>query len=109
MAHEGPRHTRRSAVNEDRRASGSTQNKTQQTQHEIVSHQSGSLTAPGERGGLQPPLLSASALSGLKREPCVRGVRLAKASGTIYGRRRENPEQGALLITHTFLPAKQAI
>lgn len=107
MAHEGPRHARRSAVNEDLRASGSTQNKTQQTQHEIVSHQSGSLTAPGERGGLQPPLLSASALR-LETWTVRARSAPAKASGRIYGRRRENPEQGALLITHTFLPAKQA-
>lgn len=96
MAHEGRRHARRAAVNEGPRASGSTQNKTQQTQHGIVSHQSGSLSAPSAL--VCSLLCSQPPLASLKREPCA----LGKASDTIDGRRQESPEQRALLITNTI-------
>lgn len=99
MAQEGPRHVRRSAGNEDLRASGSTQNKKQQTQHGIVSHQSASLTAPSavvcSLLYSQPPLRFET------REPCVRGVRLQSQWHDLWAQKGKSRTRLITYCTHT--------
>lgn len=103
MAQEGPRHVRRSAGNEDLRASGSTQNKKQQTQHGIVSHQSASLTAPSavvcSLLYSQPPLR----FEGLKRvnRACVRGVRLQSQWHDLWAQKGKSRTRLITYCTHT--------
>lgn len=99
MAQEGPRHVRRSAGNEDLRASGSTQNKKQQTQHGIVSHQSASLTAPSavvcSLLYSQPPLRFET------REPCVRARSAAVKPVTRFMGAERKIQNKAHYLLHT--------
>lgn len=88
-AREGPRHVWRSAVSEDLRASGSTQNKNQQTQHGIVSHQTVSFTPPG------------AVVCSLRAQVWnMNHERAGRASDTIYGHKGKPGGTLVVLITH---------
>lgn len=88
-AREGPRHVWCSAVNEDLRASGSTQNKNQQTQHGIVSHRTVSFTPPG------------ALVCSLRAQVWnVNHERAGRASDAIYGHKGKPGGTLVVLITH---------